>query len=210
MLASSGGQGYGTGLIPVERSIQGCSACGNSAPAASRSPPWAMGRIPSPRLLASAHRASVALPSTSLDPLREPMTWTTVFHPPDTLVVLGLALAIEAAAGYPDRLYRALGHPVTWIGWVIARLDRSLNTGQRGETARGRNRRSSHPPGDCRGDIDRGDGAGRRVRVTCLPWSCSASSARPCRRSAASTIMSAVSLRRSAPRGWLAGGAKSR
>lgn len=57
------------------------------------------------------------------------MIWTALFHPPDTLVMLGLALAIEAVAGYPDRLYRALGHPVTWIGWVIARLDRSLNTG---------------------------------------------------------------------------------
>ncbi|WP_018045252.1 adenosylcobinamide-phosphate synthase CbiB [Methylobacterium sp. 88A] len=57
------------------------------------------------------------------------MTWTALAHPPDTLVVLGLALAIEAAAGYPDRLYRALGHPVTWIGRLIGWLDRTLNTG---------------------------------------------------------------------------------
>ncbi|CAA2102528.1 Cobalamin biosynthesis protein CobD [Methylobacterium bullatum] len=57
------------------------------------------------------------------------MTWTALAHPPDTLVVLGLALAIEAAAGYPDRLYKALGHPVTWIGRLIGWLDRTLNTG---------------------------------------------------------------------------------
>lgn len=38
-----------------------------------------------------------------------------------------LSLAVEAAAGYPDRLYRAIGHPVTWIGALIAMLDRRLN-----------------------------------------------------------------------------------
>ncbi|KQP41797.1 adenosylcobinamide-phosphate synthase CbiB [Methylobacterium sp. Leaf106] len=65
------------------------------------------------------------------------MTWTALAHPPDTLVVLGLALAIEAAAGYPDRLYKALGHPVTWIGRLIGRLDRTLNTGS------GRRRRAA-------------------------------------------------------------------
>ncbi|MFE1598047.1 adenosylcobinamide-phosphate synthase CbiB [Methylobacterium sp. ID0610] len=48
-------------------------------------------------------------------------------HPPDSLFVLALALAVEAALGYPDRLYRALGHPVTWIGRLIAALDRGLN-----------------------------------------------------------------------------------
>ncbi|GJD47410.1 Cobalamin biosynthesis protein CobD [Methylobacterium crusticola] len=41
--------------------------------------------------------------------------------------MLLLALALEAAAGYPDRLYRAIGHPVTWIGRLIAALDRALN-----------------------------------------------------------------------------------
>ncbi|MDP4005789.1 adenosylcobinamide-phosphate synthase CbiB [Methylobacterium sp. NEAU K] len=50
-------------------------------------------------------------------------------HPPDTLAILALALGIEAAAGYPDALYRALGHPVTWIGRLIAWLDRGLNRG---------------------------------------------------------------------------------
>ncbi|WP_407522163.1 adenosylcobinamide-phosphate synthase CbiB [Methylobacterium oryzisoli] len=50
-----------------------------------------------------------------------------LLHPPDSLLVLALALAAEAAFGYPDRLYRALGHPVTWIGRLIAALDRGLN-----------------------------------------------------------------------------------
>ncbi len=47
--------------------------------------------------------------------------------PPDTLLVLVLALTAEAALGYPGRLYTWIGHPVTWIGALIARLDRSLN-----------------------------------------------------------------------------------
>ncbi len=38
-----------------------------------------------------------------------------------------LAAAIEAAVGWPAPLYAAIGHPVTWIGDLIARLDRALN-----------------------------------------------------------------------------------
>lgn len=38
-----------------------------------------------------------------------------------------LALAIEAAFGYPQRFYAAIGHPVTWIGRWIGALDRTLN-----------------------------------------------------------------------------------
>ncbi|GJD60968.1 Cobalamin biosynthesis protein CobD [Methylobacterium frigidaeris] len=41
--------------------------------------------------------------------------------------MLVLALAVEAGLGYPDRLYRLAGHPVTWIGGLIAALDRGLN-----------------------------------------------------------------------------------
>ena len=36
-------------------------------------------------------------------------------------------MLIELAAGYPQALVRAIGHPVTWIGTLIALLDRSLN-----------------------------------------------------------------------------------
>jgi adenosylcobinamide-phosphate synthase len=37
------------------------------------------------------------------------------------------ALAIEAAFGFPDILYRRIGHPVGWIGALIARCDRAWN-----------------------------------------------------------------------------------
>lgn len=43
------------------------------------------------------------------------------------LVVVLMALAIEAVAGYPQPLYRRIGHPVTWIGALIAALERGLN-----------------------------------------------------------------------------------
>jgi adenosylcobinamide-phosphate synthase len=38
-----------------------------------------------------------------------------------------LALLIEIIVGYPDWLLRAIGHPVTWMGRMIAVLDRALN-----------------------------------------------------------------------------------
>ena len=38
-----------------------------------------------------------------------------------------LALVIELMVGYPDRLLRAIGHPVIWIGQLIGWLDRVLN-----------------------------------------------------------------------------------
>jgi adenosylcobinamide-phosphate synthase len=37
------------------------------------------------------------------------------------------AMLIELAIGYPQALLRAIGHPATWIGRLIALLDRSLN-----------------------------------------------------------------------------------
>jgi adenosylcobinamide-phosphate synthase len=42
-------------------------------------------------------------------------------------VVLFAALLLEAGLGYPNRLFAAIGHPVTWIGALIAWLDRTLN-----------------------------------------------------------------------------------
>jgi adenosylcobinamide-phosphate synthase len=38
-----------------------------------------------------------------------------------------LAMMIELCAGYPQALWRAIGHPVTWIGRLITALDRLLN-----------------------------------------------------------------------------------
>ena len=47
---------------------------------------------------------------------------------PDSPLLLALAaLVLEAALGYPQALYRVIGHPVTWIGWLIAALERWLN-----------------------------------------------------------------------------------
>ncbi|MCJ9754793.1 adenosylcobinamide-phosphate synthase CbiB, partial [Neorhizobium sp. BETTINA12A] len=37
------------------------------------------------------------------------------------------ALITERIVGYPDWLFRRIGHPVTWIGALISRLDRDLN-----------------------------------------------------------------------------------
>ncbi|UMY19816.1 adenosylcobinamide-phosphate synthase CbiB [Methylobacterium organophilum] len=57
------------------------------------------------------------------------MDWTDLIRPPGSLAILALALAVEAASGYPAALYSLLGHPVTWIGALIGRLDRGLNRG---------------------------------------------------------------------------------
>jgi adenosylcobinamide-phosphate synthase len=48
-----------------------------------------------------------------------------------------LAMLIELCLGYPQRLMRAIGHPVTWIGGLIGVLDRRLNRA-RPEPGRGR------------------------------------------------------------------------
>ncbi len=45
--------------------------------------------------------------------------------------ILCLAVALEAATGWPDWLLRRIGHPVTWIGGMISALERRLNTGSR-------------------------------------------------------------------------------
>jgi len=44
-----------------------------------------------------------------------------------SILVTLIALLLEAFFGYPDRLLRAIGHPVTWIGRLIDDLDRLLN-----------------------------------------------------------------------------------
>ena len=43
------------------------------------------------------------------------------------LAITALALTLEGAAGYPKRVYAAIGHPVVWVGTLIARLDRGWN-----------------------------------------------------------------------------------
>ena len=44
-----------------------------------------------------------------------------------SLPLLLAALLIEAAIGYPARLFAWIGHPVTWIGALIGWLDRNFN-----------------------------------------------------------------------------------
>ena len=44
-----------------------------------------------------------------------------------TFMVLLVALLFDAAFGYPDVVYRKIGHPVTWIGALIDYLDARLN-----------------------------------------------------------------------------------
>jgi adenosylcobinamide-phosphate synthase len=44
-----------------------------------------------------------------------------------SVLIAFLSLAAEALIGYPDALFRAIGHPVTWLGRLIAFLDRRLN-----------------------------------------------------------------------------------
>ncbi len=48
------------------------------------------------------------------------------------------ALMIEALAGYPAPLYRAIGHPVTWMGAWLDWLERRLNRPKAGFAARRR------------------------------------------------------------------------
>jgi adenosylcobinamide-phosphate synthase len=47
-----------------------------------------------------------------------------------------VALAIDAAIGWPEALFRRIGHPVTWLGRLIAALDTRLNRADRSEAAR--------------------------------------------------------------------------
>ncbi|TGS16931.1 cobalamin biosynthesis protein CobD [Mesorhizobium sp. M2E.F.Ca.ET.209.01.1.1] len=44
-----------------------------------------------------------------------------------SVLIAFLSLAAERILGYPDWLFNAIGHPVTWIGRLISFLDRRLN-----------------------------------------------------------------------------------
>ncbi|WP_027061378.1 adenosylcobinamide-phosphate synthase CbiB [Mesorhizobium loti] len=44
-----------------------------------------------------------------------------------SVLIAFLSLAVESVLGYPDWLFRAIGHPVTWFGRLISFLDRRLN-----------------------------------------------------------------------------------
>lgn len=44
-----------------------------------------------------------------------------------SVAIAFLSLVLESRIGYPDRLFTAIGHPVSWIGRLIAFLDARLN-----------------------------------------------------------------------------------
>ncbi|MBZ9996619.1 adenosylcobinamide-phosphate synthase CbiB [Mesorhizobium sp. BH1-1-4] len=44
-----------------------------------------------------------------------------------SVLIAFLSLAVELVLGYPDWLFRAIGHPVTWFGRLISFLDARLN-----------------------------------------------------------------------------------
>ncbi len=52
---------------------------------------------------------------------------TVLFSLSRHLPLLGLGLGLEAAFGYPKRLYAWINHPVGWIGFLIDELDWRLN-----------------------------------------------------------------------------------
>jgi adenosylcobinamide-phosphate synthase len=47
--------------------------------------------------------------------------------PSGRILILIIAFGIEAVLAYPATVFRAIGHPVSWIGALIAALDSALN-----------------------------------------------------------------------------------
>jgi adenosylcobinamide-phosphate synthase len=47
--------------------------------------------------------------------------------PSGRILILIIAFGIEAVLAYPAAMFRAIGHPVSWIGALIAALDSALN-----------------------------------------------------------------------------------
>src|SRR5262245_66470883 len=64
-------------------------------------------------------RAAARSPPCSGDPASE---WEIM-----AVALTLLAPLVEAMVGYPDRLVRSIGHPVTWMGSLIAALSRQWN-----------------------------------------------------------------------------------
>jgi adenosylcobinamide-phosphate synthase len=51
----------------------------------------------------------------------------SMFDPSDRIAILIISFGIEAVLAYPAPVFRAIGHPVSWIGALIAALDSTLN-----------------------------------------------------------------------------------
>jgi adenosylcobinamide-phosphate synthase len=56
--------------------------------------------------------------------------------PTDRALILIVAFGIEAVLAYPAPLFRAIGHPVSWIGALIGALDAKLNRPDYSDTMR--------------------------------------------------------------------------
>ena len=115
-----GGIGYGTGLMPVDRSRNGRGPPGNIRSAATSMPPCGTA---GPAIQPAASRDEpggrvVARPVPASGP-----SAIVSLH----LALVCAALAVDAALGYPDWLFRAIGHPVSWMGRLISSLDERLN-----------------------------------------------------------------------------------
>src|ERR1700730_8010005 len=47
--------------------------------------------------------------------------------PSGRVLILMVAFGIEAVLAYPAAVFRAIGHPVSWVGALIGALDSTLN-----------------------------------------------------------------------------------
>ncbi len=53
-----------------------------------------------------------------------------------TALSMLIALAVDAAIGWPNSLFQRIGHPVTWLGALISILERALNRAHWTDTTR--------------------------------------------------------------------------
>src|ERR1700726_3520653 len=51
----------------------------------------------------------------------------SISDPSGRVLILIIAFGIEAVLAYPAAVFRAIGHPVSWMGALIAALDSALN-----------------------------------------------------------------------------------
>src|ERR1700681_1916880 len=56
--------------------------------------------------------------------------------PSGRVLILIVAFGIEAVLAYPAPLFRAIGHPVSWIGALIGAIDATLNRPDYSDTMR--------------------------------------------------------------------------
>ena len=77
--------------------------------------------------MAPAHRGNSVRARPRLPPWSRLPPNSRLRKSPCRYLIAFLSLVLESQIGYPDRVFRAIGHPVTWIGRLISCLDRRLN-----------------------------------------------------------------------------------